>query len=63
MHPVHRVSREDAEAFCQWLTGIERTSGELTARDEYRLPNDVEWSMAAGLPGEKGPRQPRGMPR
>lgn len=54
MHPVHRVSREDAEAFCQWLTSVERNSGDLTARYEYRLPSDVEWSLAAGLPGEKG---------
>jgi hypothetical protein len=54
MHPVHRISREDAEAFCQWLTVLERNSGELTARYEYRLPTDVEWSLAAGLPGERG---------
>ena len=54
MHPVQRISREDAEAFCQWLTGVERGAGDLSNRYEYRLPSDVEWSIAAGLPGERG---------
>jgi formylglycine-generating enzyme required for sulfatase activity len=54
LHPVHRVSREDAEAFCAWLTETERAAGELTGRHEYRLPGDTEWSTAAGLPVEKG---------
>lgn len=53
-HPIERVSREDAEAFCQWLTDLEREQGEITERHRYRLPTDEEWSRAAGLPKERG---------
>ncbi len=53
-HPIHGVSREDAEAFCRWLTELERKEGGLTSRLAYRLPTDVEWSMAAGLGPERG---------
>lgn len=54
MHPIDAVSRVDAEAFCSWLTSYEREQGILSERYEYRLPTDVEWSSAAGLPGETG---------
>lgn len=54
LHPIHGVSREDAEAFCRWLTDLERERGGLTSRLSYRLPTDAEWSMAAGLPPERG---------
>jgi len=48
------VSRGEAEHFCQWLTSVERAKGLLEAGQEYRLPTDDEWSMAAGLPRERG---------
>ncbi|MEZ5384988.1 MAG: SUMF1/EgtB/PvdO family nonheme iron enzyme [Prosthecobacter sp.] len=43
-HPVVKVNRADAIAFCDWLT----------ARDglRHRLPTDREWSCAAGI-GER----------
>jgi len=52
-YPIDGVSREDAEAFCDWLTKYERQNGSITARHGYRLPTDVEWSFAAGLPKER----------
>lgn len=45
-HPVCGVSWEDAQAFCAWLSKKEGRS--------YRLPTDVEWSLAVGLPEESG---------
>lgn len=53
-NPVCGVSWEDARAFCEWLTKIERIVGRLPATWEYRLPTDAEWSVAVGLPEEKG---------
>jgi hypothetical protein len=52
--PVMNVSRDDARAYCNWLTDRERTSGLIGAGDVYRLPTDEEWSRAAGLPLERG---------
>jgi eukaryotic-like serine/threonine-protein kinase len=52
--PVIQVTREEARAFCAWLTERERTSGLIGAGDAYRLPTDEEWSRAAGLPLERG---------
>jgi tetratricopeptide (TPR) repeat protein len=46
--PVCGVSWEDAQAFCKWLTEKERRRGLLGANQSYRLPWDVEWSMAVG---------------
>ena len=45
-HPVVRISYEDAESFCQWLSAKEGKS--------YRLPTDEEWSFAVGLVNETG---------
>jgi len=53
-HPAVRVSWDDAKAFCAWLTEKERSSGTLTATQEYRLPTDLEWSTAVGLEKETG---------
>jgi len=53
-HPVVGVSREDANYFCKWLTDKERAAGGLTAAQFYRLPTDLEWSEAVGLPVETG---------
>ena len=45
-YPAVNVSWEDAVAFCAWL-------GRKEGRT-YRLPTDAEWSLAVGLPEEKG---------
>ena len=47
--PAINVSWEDAQLFCQWLTGRERASGRLPTGWNYRLPSDHEWSCAAEL--------------
>jgi eukaryotic-like serine/threonine-protein kinase len=54
--PVVRVSRDEARAFCEWLTKKERESKPslIEKTDRYRLPTDEEWSKAAGLPPERG---------
>lgn len=43
-HPVVKVSWNDADAFCKWLSRRESR--------RYRLPTDREWSHAAGLHNE-----------
>ena len=53
-HPVVAVDREDAMAFCRWLTQKEIRDGMLEKDWEYRLPTDLEWSAAAGIPTERG---------
>jgi len=52
--PVVLVTRDEAEAFCAWLTGEERARGLLPEGTVYRLPTDAEWSRAAGLVDEPG---------
>jgi len=52
--PVTFVNRSEAEQFCRWLTDRERAKGLLEPDQEYRLPTDDEWSMAAGLSLEFG---------
>jgi hypothetical protein len=54
LHPAVNVSWEDGKAFCAWLTERERKAGKLAANEEYRLPSDLEWSCAVGLPQEPG---------
>jgi len=53
-HPVVNVSREDAVAFCKWLTKRERKRSLIGRNSIYRLPTDREWSRLAGLTGESG---------
>ncbi len=54
LHPVVGVKRADAMAFCQWLTEKETAEGRLEKGWTYRLPADIEWSAAAGIPNERG---------
>ena len=53
-HPVVHVSWEDAKAFCDWLTIVERRDNRLTGKERYRLPTDFEWSSAAAVGPEQG---------
>ena len=53
-HPVVKVSREDAQAFCEWLTERERKDERIAQTHVYRLPTDLEWSLMAGLHEEEG---------
>jgi serine/threonine protein kinase len=50
-HPVVMVTRDDAMAFCEWLTQREQQKGveRIAASHLYRLPTDVEWSQMVGL--------------
>jgi hypothetical protein len=48
-HPVVNVSRDDARAFCEWLTVRERKAERISNQHIYRLPTDLEWSLMAGL--------------
>jgi hypothetical protein len=51
-HPVVNVSWNDAVAFCEWLTKKEIAAQRIRPGQEYRLPGDLEWSRAVGLPPE-----------
>ena len=53
-HPVVKVNWFDAMAFCKWLTEKEHEENLLEDRQWYRLPTDLEWSAAVGLPNERG---------
>lgn len=48
-HPVVGISRDDALAFCLWLTEREQSNGRLSERQQYRLPFNSEWEAASGL--------------
>ncbi|MFZ4765466.1 MAG: protein kinase domain-containing protein [Roseimicrobium sp.] len=52
--PVTGLDRDEARAFCTWLTKKERELKLIGAADTYRLPTDEEWSRAVGLPLERG---------
>lgn len=53
-HPVVNIRREDAIAFCRWLTSRERLIGRIEETHQYRLPTDEEWSLLAGIGYEPG---------
>ena len=53
-HPVVNVSRDDASAFCEWLTTRERETERISQSHVYRLPTDLEWSLMAGLEEDEG---------
>jgi eukaryotic-like serine/threonine-protein kinase len=52
--PAVKVSWFDAMAFCKWLTEKEHNENVIEDRQAYRLPTDLEWSMAVGLINEGG---------
>ena len=52
--PVVNITWDDATAYCAWLTAQDRAAGLLPEKARYRLPTDLEWSVAAGLKDEKG---------
>jgi len=41
-------------AFCKWLTDKEREENLIDDQKAYRLPTDLEWSMAVALVNENG---------
>ena len=53
-HPVVNVSRDTAQAFCDWLTERERKDERISQTHVYRLPTDLEWSLMVGLEEEEG---------
>lgn len=53
-NPVVKVNWFDAMAFCKWLTNKERDENLIDDQQVYRLPTDLEWSMAVGLVNESG---------
>jgi len=48
-HPAVRVSWDDAQLFCRWLSAREQAAGRLPADWSYRLPSDHEWSCAVDI--------------
>ncbi|HRH95709.1 MAG TPA: bifunctional serine/threonine-protein kinase/formylglycine-generating enzyme family protein, partial [Prosthecobacter sp.] len=54
-HPAVGMNRDDAQAFCAWLTDHDRKEGKLSAKETYRLPSDHEWSCAVGIGDREDP--------
>ena len=53
-HPAVMMTREEAQAFCRWLTEKERKEYLIGTQHVYRLPTDIEWSYFAGMIEEEG---------
>jgi formylglycine-generating enzyme required for sulfatase activity len=53
-HPAVNISRDEARAFCTWLTRREREQEHISTTHHYRLPTDLEWSLMAGLQEDEG---------
>ena len=58
-YPVVNINREDAQAFCKWLTKREQQNGRISQSKVseshvYRLPTDLEWSTMADLQEDEG---------
>lgn len=49
LHPVVKVSWQEARDFCVWLTAKEIQFGHIPQGTYYRLPKDHEWSIAVGI--------------
>jgi len=46
LHPAVNITLAEANAFCEWLTKVEREKGVITSRQLYRLPTHHEWNSA-----------------
>ncbi len=55
-HPIVSITWKEATQFCEWLTEKELAAGNLSEDKVFRLPTDLEWSAAVGLPHEEGTR-------
>jgi Sulfatase-modifying factor enzyme 1/PEGA domain len=53
-HPVDSVNWYDATRYCETLTTLEASLGNVPAGYIYRLPTDQEWSSFAGEPSLTG---------
>lgn len=57
LHPAVRMSWDDAQDFCSWLTERERRLSYIGNNCFYRLPTDHEWSCAVGIGHLEDPNQ------
>ncbi|MGH8615753.1 MAG: formylglycine-generating enzyme family protein, partial [Gammaproteobacteria bacterium] len=46
-HPARYVTWHDALAYCDWLTGEWRSTGNIGASEHATLPSEAEWERAA----------------